>query len=104
MPEPAAPPRPLTPASAQQLLISALSGHEGPDPYPAYHRLRADTPVLAGAGGIIALTRFADCDTVFRSRSLGLPRDPMTGWPSGRRLSPEARRKLSWLTRTMMMR
>lgn len=97
------PERPLTSATAYQLFVSVLSGQAGPDPYPAYRRLRESTPVLRGPDGGIALTRYGDCEAAFRHRGLGLPSDPMLGWTVGRPVTAEARRLLSWLTRTMMM-
>jgi cytochrome P450 len=97
------PERPLTPAMAYQLFVSVLGGQEGSDPYPAYRRLRESTPVLRGPDGGLALTRYDDCEAAFRHRGLGLPHDPMLAWSVGRPVAKEARRALSWLTRTMML-
>lgn len=36
------------------------------DPFPTYRRLRAEAPVLQLASGDVFLTRFADCEAVYR--------------------------------------
>ena len=41
------------------------------DPFPLYHELREIDPVHREENGLWYLTRFADCDRVFRSASFG---------------------------------
>jgi len=93
----------LDSAWAQKLLMSALHCDEGADPYPTFHRLRAAAPILRLPGGVIVLSRYADCEAAFRHRSLGVRPDPVAGFGLGRELSEQTRRELNWVTRTMML-
>jgi cytochrome P450 len=56
---------------------------EWPDPHPSYHRMRAETPILAVPElDMWVLTRYADCERVLRDP--GVSTDP-----SSRRFRPE---------------
>jgi cytochrome P450 len=56
---------------------------EWPDPHPSYHRMRAETPILAVPDlDMWVLTRYADCERVLRHP--GVSTDP-----SARRFRPE---------------
>jgi cytochrome P450 len=95
--------RRLNTTEARQLLTAALSGEGGSDPYPVFHRVRESAPVLRGPGGLIVLTRYADCEVAFRHRGLGLPHDAFTGWAFGGVVDDDSRQALGWVVRTMMM-
>jgi len=88
--------------SADELFISIIIGGEGPDPYHAYHRLRAVAPVLRTEGGALVLTRYADCDAALRHRSLGKAREPLAARVAGGLRDEDTRRALAWMRRSML--
>ena len=98
-----APPDSTVPAPrAEELFVSVLLGGEGPDPYGAYHRLRAEAPVLQTQAGALVLTRFDDCDAALRHRSLGKAREPLAARTVGGFRDEHTRRALAWMRRTML--
>lgn len=100
MPVPDSPAKPM--GSAEELFVSILTGAEGPDPYDAYHRLRAMAPVLRTQAGVLVLTRYADCDAALRHRSLGKARNPLASRIAGGTPDTGTRRALAWMRRSML--
>jgi cytochrome P450 len=60
-----------TPARTNEIMATLMGRPLVDDPFPLYHELRRADPVHREPNGIWYVTRFGDCDRVFRSPSFG---------------------------------
>ncbi|MFC5754284.1 cytochrome P450 [Actinomadura rugatobispora] len=70
-PHDAAPTMARTDPDAEQLLYELMLDPGNENPYDGYRRLREQAPALVTGDGTLVLTRFEDCDTALRHRSIG---------------------------------